>query len=127
MTSSSRVSFDDPEIAASVERLSPAERDALPFGVIKLDASRQVTFFSRTEAEQSGYGARPAIGKDFFTELAPCMATPEFLARVERAHAERTLDILFEHVGDFEDATRVLRVHIQAASDGGTWIFLQRR
>ena len=120
------ITFEDPDIAASIERLAPAELDALPFGVIKLDASRRVTFFSRTEAELSGYGDRPAIGKNFFMDLAPCMGTPEFLSRFERAHAERTLDVLFEHVGDFKDATRVLRVRIQAASDGGTWIFLKR-
>ncbi len=125
-SSSSSTTFEARDIVASVERLSPAELDALPFGVIKLEASGKVSLFSRTEAEQSGYGERPAIGKHFFTDLAPCMGSPEFLARVEQAHAERTLDVLFEHVGDFEDRARVLRVRIKAASDGGSWIFIQR-
>lgn len=126
MRHSSDTSFEDPQIVASVERLSPAELDTLPFGVIKLDSSGKVSSFSQAEAAQSGYGARPAIGKNFFTDLAPCMGTPEFLSRVAQAHAERTLDVLFEHVGDFEDATRVLRIRVKAASDGGTWILIQR-
>jgi photoactive yellow protein len=118
--------FEDPDIVSRVEALSPAELDALPFGVIKLDAAGAVSFFSQTEARQSGYGDRPAIGRQFFTELAPCMGTPEFMSRVEQAHAERTLDILFEHVGDFGDASRVLRIRLKAANDGGTWVLIQR-
>ena len=126
MRHSSDTSFEDPDIVTSVERLSPQELDTLPFGVIKLDSSGKVSLFSKTEADQSGYKDRPAIGRNFFTDLAPCMGTPEFLSRVAQAHAERTLDVLFEHVGDFEDATRVLRIRLKAASDGGTWILLQR-
>jgi photoactive yellow protein len=125
-SSSSSTSFEARDIVASVERMSPAELDSLPFGAIKLDASGTVSLFSRTEAKLSGYGERPAVGKHFFTDLAPCMGSPEFLSRVEQAHAQRTLDVLFEHVGDFEDRARVLRVRIKAASDGGTWLFIQR-
>ena len=125
-SSSSGITFEGRDVVASVERLSPAELDQLPFGVIKLDASGKVSLFSRTEARLSGFGDRPAIGKHFFTDLAPCMGSPEFLSRVEQAHAQRTLDVLFEHVGDFEDRARVLRVRIKAATDGGTWLFLQR-
>ena len=123
----SETAFDDQDIVRQVERLSSAELDALPFGVVRLNADGEVSFFSRTEAEQSGYGSRPALGRRFFSELAPCMGSPEFRNRVEQAHADRTLDILFEHVGDFGNATRVLRIRLKAASDGGTWLLLQRR
>jgi photoactive yellow protein len=109
-----------------IEQLSPEALDRLPFGVIRLDAAGRVTFYSKTEGEQSGFGDRKAIGQDFFTQMAPCLGTPEFLRRIERARQEATLDVMFEQIGDFDDAERELRVRVLSASSGGLWIFIQR-
>lgn len=54
------------------------------------------------------------------------MGTAEFLQRIERAVAARTLDITFESVGDFNDADRELLVRVKPASAGGLWVFVQR-
>lgn len=116
----------DPDLRARAEQLPPEALDALPFGVIRLDATGKVTFYSKTEARQSGFGERVAIGRDFFTQMAPCLGTPEFLRRIEDARTAGTLDILFEQVGDFDDAERELRVRVQSASGGGLWVFLER-
>ena len=119
--------INDTNLVAHIEQLSTEALDVLPFGVIRLDRKLEVTYFSRAEAEQSGYGNRPAIGLRFFTEIAPCMSNPEFMQRIDRALAERRLDISFEQVGDFDDAQRVLRVRAASTSDGGLWLFLDRR
>jgi photoactive yellow protein len=114
------------ELLGSVEALEPGALDDLPFGVIRLDEAGKVVLYSRTEARQSGFGDRDAIGLMFFTQLAPCMGTPEFMRRIEKARAAATLDITFEQVGDFDDAERELRVRMLSASSGGLWVFLQR-
>jgi photoactive yellow protein len=113
-------------LLAQVERLSQEGLDSLPFGVVRLDEAGKVTYFSRAEAEQSGFGDRRAIGRDFFTQMAPCLGTPELMGRIERARRAGTLDILFEQVGDFGDPERELRVRVLSASGGGLWVFLQR-
>ena len=118
--------IDDPTLPARVTTLSPAELDSLPFGVIRLDADGKVTFYSKTEAELSGYGDRRAIGRDFFTQMAPCLATPERLRRIDQARREGTLDISFEQIGDFDDAERELHVRVVSARGGGLWLFLER-
>ena len=114
------------ELLAKVEQTSPAVLDRLPYGVIHLDAGGGVTFFSRTEARQSGFGERNPLGKKFFTVLAPCMGSAEFLERVEHARKAGTLDITFEQIGDFDDAERELRVRVISAAAGGVWVFIQR-
>jgi photoactive yellow protein len=114
------------ELLAWVEALAPSAIDELPFGVVRLDASGKVVFFSRTEARQSGFGDRVAVGRRFFTELAPCMGNPEFMRRVEQGQLARELDITFEQVGDFDDAERELQVRMISASANGLWVFLQR-
>jgi photoactive yellow protein len=122
----SRITIDMDALAEAVERLPKEAVDALPFGAIRLDESGQVTFYSAAEAKLSGYGSRPALGKAFFVDVAPCMDTPAFKGRIERAKAAGKYDLEFGWVGDFSDRSRELRVRIQPASDGGCWIFIQR-
>jgi photoactive yellow protein len=115
------------DLRSHLEQLSEERLHALPFGVIRLDAAGKVSFFSRTEAEQSGFGDRPALGRVFFTEIAPCMGTAQFQRRLERTHAAGALDITFEHVGDFADAERELQVRVLSAAGGGLWLCLKRQ
>ena len=62
----------------------------------------------------------------FFVDVAPCMNTPTFSGRIEKARAAGKYDLEFGWIGDFSDRSRELRVRIQPASDGGCWIFIQR-
>jgi photoactive yellow protein len=114
------------ELLAGMEQLPRGALDTLPFGVIRLDAASNVTYLSRTEALQSGYGDRVALGLKFFTELAPCLGSPDLVRRIEQAQVAGTLDITFEQVGDFDDAERLLLVRMLSAPDGGVWVLLQR-
>jgi photoactive yellow protein len=119
--------FDRPDLARAVEALSPEQVDALPFGAIRVDPEGRVVLLNRTEAELSGFGQRPAIGKIFFSDIAPCMGVEEFQGRIQRARAHGHLDLAFGWVGDFSDRGRQLRVRVQSASDGGIWVFIDRR
>ena len=118
--------FDTPKLADAVEALSLADIDRLPFGVIGLDPQGAVRVYSATEARLSGYGNRPVIGRTFFTEIAPCMDNGHFRGLIEKARKQGTLDIRFTFIGDFSDRSRELTVRVQAAKDGGTWIFHHR-
>jgi photoactive yellow protein len=126
MDRASRITIDMDGLAEAVEQLPREAVDALPFGAIKLDDAGLVTFYSAAEAKLSGYGSRPAVGKAFFVEMAPCMDTPAFKGRIERARAAGKYDLEFGWIGDFSDRARELRVRIQPASDGGCWIFIRR-
>jgi len=120
------VDFDQPDLARAMEKLSPEQIDALPFGVIRVDPDGRVALLSRAEAELSGFGKRPAIGKIFFSDIAPCMGVDEFQGRIQRARAHGHLDLAFGWVGDFSDRNRQLKVRVQSASDGGIWVFINR-
>ncbi|EWY36135.1 hypothetical protein N825_29710 [Skermanella stibiiresistens SB22] len=126
MTSSPAITFDMPGLARAVEGLSPAEVDTLPFGAIRLDADDRVVLYSAAEARLSGYGARPALGRAFFTEMAPCMDNPAFRGRIARASAAGRFDLEFGWIGDFSDRSRELQVRVLPATGGGCWIFIRR-
>lgn len=122
-----QLDFDVPDLARQVEQLAAADIHSLPYGVVRLDDDGKIIFFNEAEARLSGYGRRDdPVGRNFFTEVAPCLATPQFLGRIDRARASGTIDIEFGAVGDFDDLDKELRFRIQSASDGGVWIFTQR-
>jgi photoactive yellow protein len=118
--------FQTPNLAAAIEALSPEEIDRLPFGVVGLDADGSIRVFNQTEARLSGYRNRPAHGRLFFIDVAPCMNNGYFKGRIDKALKAGTLDISFSFVGDFNDCDRELFVRAQSASDGGCWIFIHR-
>lgn len=118
--------FDSPDLVAQVAQLDEDSVHALPFGVIRLDARGRVVFFSRREAQLSGMGTRPAIGKVFFTELAPCMNTSGVRAALDDAIAAGDFDLEFDHLGDFADAMRRIRIRALPDGSGGVWLFTAR-
>ena len=120
-----QLEFDAPDLAAAVEKLTPAELDQLPFGAAKLDAGGVIRVYNKAEAERSGRGAMPSIGLRYFIDVAPCMDNGYFKGRLEKARAAGALNISFEFIGDFIDRNRELSVRAQSASDGGTWIFVR--
>ena len=118
--------FETKKLAEALEALTAEKIDQLPFGVIGIDPEGIVRVFNKTEARLSGYGARPAHGKAFFTDVAPCMNNAHFKGRIDKARAAGTLNISFTFVGDFEDSNRELSIRVQSAKDGGAWIAIRR-
>jgi photoactive yellow protein len=120
------VAFSSLGAAAELEALTEAELDDLEFGVVRLDREGTVKVFNKTEAVRSGYKSRPAIDRDFFLEIAPCMSKPEMKGRIDRARQEGDVDIEIGWVGDFDDPDGEIRIRAISASDGGLWILLER-
>lgn len=56
----------------SLFHLSAQEADALPYGLIMLDAQGVVTGYNDAESRLSGYAPNRVIGRNFFTDIAPC-------------------------------------------------------
>ena len=115
-------SFDAPTLAEALDHMSIEEIDELPFGVIGLDPQDQVRIYNRTEARLSGYKSRPALGRTFFVDVAPCMNNGYFKGRIDQARQRGMLDVRFSFIGDFNDRQRELTVRALAAKDGGIWI-----
>jgi photoactive yellow protein len=121
------VSFDDTDLGARLDALlslpsaTGSALDALPFGVIRVDATGRVAYYSATESRQSGLRAHNAVGLDFFAQLAPCMNTPRVRGRIVEAAQRGAVDIEVGHTGDFADPDRFLRVRVVSAGGGGYW------
>ena len=62
----------------AVSRLSPEELDTLPYGLICLDAHGRVVHYNDTEARMARLPRGKVVGRNFFTEVAPCTRVREF-------------------------------------------------
>lgn len=118
------VDFDAHDLVKQIEQLSQYELDGLPFGVIRLNREGTILFYSKTEADQSGYGKIP-IGQNLF-EISPCMGSDDFRGRIKRASENGPINFEFGWVGDFADPKRELRLRVQSSKDNSIWIFIER-
>ena len=73
--------MQDQAILERIEAMGEKELDELPLGVITLDLNGRIKRYNKVEAEMARLDQKSQIGKDFFLEVAPCTANPEFQGR----------------------------------------------
>lgn len=61
--------------------LSESDLDRLPVGAVALDASGRVTSYNIAEQQMSGRTRQQVLGRNFFTEVAPCTNVRELAGR----------------------------------------------
>ncbi|MFK7930346.1 MAG: PAS domain-containing protein [Myxococcota bacterium] len=64
-----------------IQRLAPEQLDQLPYGVVTLDTRGKVVGYNDTESRLVGLPRDAVIGRNFFSEVAPCTRIKEFEGR----------------------------------------------
>lgn len=102
-------------------RLSRQDLDALPYGVIRLDDEGRI--LGMNPAERSAAGVNGLVGKNFFSEVAPCTDVQEFHGRFESflGSSERLREFNFTYRFADEVTTRVRIVFVRG-NDGAMLI-----
>jgi photoactive yellow protein len=67
-----------------VQDLTEQELEKLPFGAIQLDTAGRILPFNGFESQISGVSKEQAVGKLFFTEIAPCTNVKESCGRLKK-------------------------------------------
>ena len=114
---------------AEIERiqgLGESDLDRLPFGAIRLDQEGKILSYNRTEAELAGRRKESVLGKNFFTEVAPCTNVREFADRFREGVARGSLHIVFPFVFDHPVEPRNVWVTLFYSRETGTaWVFVR--
>ena len=126
------VPFLDPAAPVAIQRLQrlldqPAQAlDELPIGVIQVDREGTILTYNQAEARLAGLDAASVIGKNFFTEVAPCTNVQEFAGRFRSELGADAPPVVFPY--DFEFPDRRVHVmvllHYDPAKERG-WILVQ--
>lgn len=66
---------------ARLSRVSARDLDALPYGAILMDDSGRIVAYNDTESRMARLPVEAVLGRNFFTEVAPCTRVKEFEGR----------------------------------------------
>lgn len=121
------IRFDQSDVDNALSQLTDEEIDQLAFGAIQVDAHGTVLSYSRRESQITGRNPADVIGKNFFTEVAPCTRTPDFEGRFREGVADGHLSVAFDYVFDYRMNPTRVRVHMKSAIMGDSyWILVSR-
>lgn len=110
----------------SIESMSEAQLDELPFGAIHLDKDGKVLSYNRTESQLTGRDPKRVIGRNFFTEVAPCTNVQSFAGRFREGVARKDLHAIFPYRFDFEMAPRDVSVTLfYSRQTDSAWVFVR--
>lgn len=122
------VKFGEDNIDNIMGAMSDTDIDSLAFGTVELDPSGKVLRYNATEGAITGRDPKDVIGKNFFTEVAPCTATPEFQGKFKDGVAANDLNVMFEYTFDYQMNPTKVKVHMKKAvgRDDSYWVFVKR-
>lgn len=107
-----------------LDRLTVEELDALPYGVIQLDADGCILSYNRAEAEDTGFVHDRPIGRDYFSDVAPSAFVAEIFGRYVEGFSTQALDEEFRFTFTHALMPRTVRVRMFFSARTRTiWMF----
>jgi photoactive yellow protein len=109
-----------------VSAMGEEKLNALPFGAIKLDKNGTILSFNQYEAKLTGRDPNKVIGKNFFTEVAPCTNVQAFAGRYREGVEAGELHAVFPYKFDFKMAPRDVTVTLfYSKNTQQGWVFVR--
>lgn len=122
-----RVNFGSEDIGNKLAEMSDRDIDKLAFGAINLDANGKILSYNKAEGEITGRNPEEVIGKNFFTEVAPCTKTDDFFGKFQEGVKSGNLSTMFEYTFDYQMKPTKVKVHMKKSLDGDSyWVFVKR-
>jgi photoactive yellow protein len=110
----------------AIDPLSAADLDSLPFGAIQLDREGKILQYNDYESKLAGVEKSKAVGKNFFTELAPCTNVKEFQGKFKDGVAQEELHETFRYHFPFKQNPRDVVVTLFFSKMTETaWVFIR--
>ncbi len=94
--------FDSGNLGELLNNSEDSDIDSADFGIVEVDPSGEILTYNVYESELAGVPQANAIGKNLFTEIAPCtnnfmVANKLISAAQEDQSLDETLDYVFTY------------------------------
>jgi photoactive yellow protein len=120
-------SFGDEALGEALSSLSEETLDAAPFGIVRVDDEGIVQFYNQYESELAGVAPEDAMGRNFFTELAPCSSNRLFHGRFKKGMRTGTLDERFSYTFTYKMSPTLVQVRMYRDEQNHNWIMIRKR
>jgi len=118
--------FDDDDLGEKLRHATDEQRDNAPFGIIKVDDEGEVEFFNQYESDLSGMDPDDVMGRNFFTQVAPCTNNRLFRGRFKKGVRRGELDETFTYTYTYKMRPTLVDVHLYRDEAGNNWITVQK-
>ncbi|MEY3213309.1 MAG: hypothetical protein RIT28_3790, partial [Pseudomonadota bacterium] len=109
--------------ADRLAKISPRDLDGLPYGAILLDEGGRILSYNDTESRMARLPIEAVLGRNFFTEVAPCTRVKEFEGRFRALASGQGLPVVsFDFVFPFPFGAQRVAVLLTRGANPGTVI-----
>jgi photoactive yellow protein len=109
--------YNGVDLAELLPRIPEDQRNALPFGLVKMDTQGTILEYNMAEGELTGVDPKWAIGKNFFDEVAICTKTATFYGRFVEGINKGFLNTVFDYTFDHRSVGVRVKVHMVMMPD----------
>lgn len=105
-------STDRSALLDAADDMTPEELDRLPFGMIQLDGRGRILRYNAVESRLASLDQQAQIGRNFFSEVAPCTKVQAFHGRFKEGVVREQLDATFTFHFAFKQHPRDVTVRL---------------
>jgi photoactive yellow protein len=120
-------SFDDEELGEALSTLSEEALDDAPFGIVQVDDDGVVQFYNQYESRLAEVDPEEAVGRNFFTQLAPCSSNRLFHGRFKKGMRKGMLDERFSYTFTYKMSPTLVQVRMYRDQQNQNWILIRKR
>ncbi|GLY33000.1 PAS domain-containing protein [Kineosporia sp. NBRC 101731] len=118
--------FASPGELSALTTMSASQADTLPYGAVRVDDKGAISVYNRYESELGGIAPANAIGKNFFTDIAPCTNNKVFRGCFLKAVEQGSADCLFNYTFTYKMRPTEVKVHMHRAN-GVNWMLIAKK
>jgi photoactive yellow protein len=96
----------------AADHMSPTDLDKLPYGMIQIDGAGRILKYNAVESRLASLDQQQQIGRNFFSEVAPCTKVQAFYGRFKEGVVREQLDTTFTFHFAFKQAPRDVTVRM---------------
>jgi photoactive yellow protein len=122
------MSIVNESVLKKLPSLSAAELDALSIGVVKVDDQGVIQMYNKEEGRIGNVNPASVIGKNFFTQVAPCTNNRLFFGKFKEGVSKGQLSFSMPYT--FTYKIKPTNVMIQMYRDPDTssnWVLVKQR
>jgi photoactive yellow protein len=108
----------------SMPEVDFATLDLLPYGIIVVDEEGRILFYNAREEEIANRRREDVLGKNFFTEVAPCTQVLEFYGRFQETMHRAGLVVDFHFNFPFPERAREVEITLTSFRKDGSSLCL---
>ena len=122
------MSFVSSEELQKLPELDSDELDKLDFGAVKVDDEGIVKEYNQYESEMSGVEPEEAMGRNFFTEVAPCTNNQLFYGQFQEGVEAGELDQEMDYTFTYKMQPTNVKIRLYRDRDSETnWVLVKTK